>query len=234
MKCAYKAVLNQQRAERDERLLTIQEHRARADLFAIALFVAKDTFQLDTEQLKKMMDGMFEEAGDAFDHYKDESEKDYDPSTVPFLMQGFVNQLNALEVNVREIEDKWNFNPPTAEQQRFWSKERKNKLTGRLEILLDRELSYRAYLYAFMLYLYHEYGYEGEKLTEYYDAVRSLYYIMWNRYLECNAEQDRWLAIDIDKEIYRIEKLGINITGMTNLENNSINKETEKGDMTNG
>lgn len=217
MKCAYKAVLNQQRAERDEKLIEIQEHRARADFFALALFTAQEQFKFDAEQCKKMMDGMFEEASEAFDTYKDETQTDYDPTTVPFLLQGFLNQLDALEVDVREIETKYAFKPVGEEKQAFWSKERINKLKGRLEILADREVSYRAYMYAFMLYLYHEYGYEGKKLADFYDGVRLMYHSLWSKYLECNEVFDTMLANTIDRHIYEIHRQGIDITGMTDV-----------------
>ena len=236
MKCAYKTVLNQQRAERDDRLLTIQEHRARANLFAIALIVAKTQFKFDTEQLKKMMDGMFEEAAEAFSDYKDETQADFDPATVPFLLKGFANQIEALEVDIKAIEAKHAFVPISEEKQQFWSKERKNKLIGRLQILEDREASYKAYLYGFMLYLYHEYGYEGEKLSGYYDEVRFIYHYIWSKYLECNQQTDSLVADMVDRQIYTVQREGINVTGMTSLEKTKTEEKSdnEKGEDENG
>lgn len=225
MKCAYKAILHQRRVEEDERLVAIQEQRSRANLFALVLQTAEDQFKFDTDQLKKMMDGMFEEASDAFKAYKDDSQEDFDPTTVPFMLQAFVNQLNALEVNVRAIEDEYYF-PPVATT--FWSNGRLQKQKDRERILDDRKVTYRAYLYSFMLYLYHEYGYEGEKLEKFYRGVRDRYYTLWRRYLECNSIEDSTLAGLIDLAIMKIENKGIDLTGMTDVDKETDKKEGEK------
>lgn len=229
MKCAYKQEIARQRQARDEEGLVEQEHKARANLFALALLTARDQFDFSDEQLKKMLDGMFDEAGDAFEHYKDESEKDYDPNTVPFLLQGFINQLDALEVNVREIE-KWHHHslPNTT----YWSVKRKQTLEGRLAVLEDRKISYRAYMYAFMLYLYHEYEYEDKKLSAYYNEVLNRYYRIWDTYVLCNDQQDHFLTYQVNGLIMNVkENHGINLIGATDL-NKDANRET-KGEKDN-
>ena len=137
MKCAYKQVLYQKKLEEDEKLVAVQEQRSRANLFALVLQTAEDQFKFDTDQLKKMMDGMFEEASDAFQAYKDDSQEDYDPTTVPFMLQAFVNQLNALEVDVRAIEDEYYF-PPV--KTTYWGSSRLQKQKDRTQILDDRKV----------------------------------------------------------------------------------------------
>lgn len=226
MKCAYKQELAKQRQARDEEGLIEQEHKARANLFALALLTAKDQFGFNNEQLKKMLDGMFEEAGDAFDHYRDESEEDYDPNTVPFLLQGFINQLDALEVDVRDIEKSHVFTLPDTT---YWSEKRKASLAGRLDVLKDREVSFRAYMYSFMLYLYHEYEYEGEKLTAYYNEVLDWYYKTWDMYLLCNYTQDSFLKYQVDGRILKVKiQHGIDLDWATDVKEKETEKE--KGD----
>lgn len=229
MKCAYKQEITKRKQARDEALLTYQEHRARANLFALALETAQDQFGFNGEQLKGLLDGMFEEAGDAFEHYKDESEEEYDPNTVPFLLQGFINQLDALEVDVRKIEKSHKFPTP---DMKYWSISRKATYAGRMEILADREVSYKAYMYAFMLFLYHEYEYEGEKLSAYYNAVLDRYYEIWSAYVVCNDGWDRNLTYLVNSPLARLEKIGIDLVGATDTD--KAKKGEENNELVDG
>ncbi len=225
MKCAYKQEIAKQRQARDELKLINQEHTARADLFALALLTARDQFGFDKDQLKQMLDGMFEEAGDAFEHYKDETEKEYDPNTVPFLLQGFINQLDALEVDVRAIE-KWHHHslPETI----YWSNRRRATLEGRMDVLEDRKISYRAYMYAFCLYLYHEYEYEGKKLSAYYNEVLNRYYKTWDMYVLCNDQQDSFLTYQVHGHILDVKKqFNIDLMEATDLDRGKKGQETD-------
>ena len=229
MKCAYKRVLAEMKRKDDEQKLANQERKAREHLFAIALKTAEEKFGFSVDQLRKMLDGMFEEASDAFQTYKDETQEDYDPTTVPFLLRGFINQLDALEVDTKAIESEYQFpNPGTN-----WNSRRTEKYHGRLAVLHDREVTFRAYMYAFMLYLYHEYEYEGETLVGYYRAVLTRYSDTWSKYLDCNDISDANLSVIVNVDIYDIQSKVADLDGITDIDK-SKNENTEKGENANG
>lgn len=140
--------------------------------------------------IQKVLDEVMVYLAEGFLNYKAEDEEDYDTKTVPTLIQVLQNQVDALDIGVREINEKYAIGMRPGMKQ----------LTrqARYEKLQARESVIRPYWYSFLVVLNGNHKYSKKKLTEFYTAVRRKYCDDWNAYMDCTPMGDRKISTTVE------------------------------------
>ena len=130
--------------------------------------------------------------------YRAEDEEEYDTKTVPTLIQVLQNQVDALDIGVREINEHYAIGMRPGMKQLIRQ--------ARYEKLKARESVIRPYWYAFLVVLYSNHRFNEKKLTEFYTWVRKRYCDDWNLYMDCTPHSDRKISTTVKQTLDTYKK----------------------------
>lgn len=204
MNCAYKRELEKQQLDR------VNQQEVDASIYArcICCKWLMTVGHLSAKTTQKILDEVYIILAESFDMYRDDSEKEFDPRTVPFLTKALQNQVDALEVDIDAINEKYSIGMRNGIKQ----------LTkqARYERLKAREAVVRPYWYAFLITLATNHRYGKNRLEKFYTDIRKNYKDFWEHYMDCTFESDRYITVTVRNTIAEVGKI-IKLDGTDDL-----------------
>lgn len=193
MNCAYKRELEKKQIDR----INQQEK----DAVVYARCICLEWLQehgMSKKTIQKVLDEVLIFIAEAFDKYRDETEEEFDTKTVPFLTKGMQNQVDALEIPIKEINEEYAIQPRRGMKQLT--------KTARYEKLKVRETAIRPYWYAFLVVLGCNHRFGKKKLTEFYRDIRARYKADWEYYMDCTPAGDVQISRTVKYVIESVSK----------------------------
>jgi len=157
------------------------------------------------KRMNRLIRGTYEELVDRFIMYRESEEETFSPDNLLTLYAGLRVQMKGLDVDVEAIEDEFSF----PEVSSSWDRKRLVIRRERRQTLLNREVLVRCYWYGMMLYLWYEYNWGTQRLTNFYRFCREEYRDVYIQYLAYTPEQDTRIDRKVKETIAQIKDMGV-------------------------